>query len=469
MEDQWKAREEKDGARSSWNVWPAGERENAKCIVPICTSYTPLKDSQPLVVNYQVQSCKCGAVLNPYAIQSGDGWVCNFCRTNNRFPNKQYVDYIRAGNFPMEMQVCFVIFVESTNTTIEYILQDKLQPPIFLFVIDIAMVADELQQLKDTVQQVIQMMPDNCLVGLITFGNMAYVHEIGFDAVGLTKSYAFRGKKDVTAKQVSEQLGFAVRNDPRGNVSGSGAARFLVPLSENSCEYTMSTLLENLQRDSFVVQPDKREVDLSPAIMVNCLQRFCPPDYGRCTGVALSVAVGLLESCSAHQSSKVMLMTGGPCTVGPGMVVSQDKAEAIRSHQDIQKGASNAKYTADAIKYYAQNIAKRAVDAGIGVDIFACHLDQCGLHEMKSVVDRTGGYMVMGDSFSMHVFKNSLQKIFETFTKPQELDINTGQVLKEERQGMIGPGTSTGKMSRSVSDTEFGEGRTCEWKAGCYD
>jgi hypothetical protein len=89
------------------------------------------------------------------------------------------------------------------------------------------------------------------------------------------------------------------------------------------------------------------------------------------------------------------------------MVVSQDKAEAIRSHQDIGKSASNAKlkkifiretsklyqnlqlsiqnrkicvirYTADAIKYYAQNIAKRAVDAGIGVDIFACHLDQCG-------------------------------------------------------------------------------------------
>jgi protein transport protein SEC23 len=283
MESEWTQREARDGARSSWNVWPAGERETAKCIVPISTSYTPLKRCDPLIVNYQVQTCgKCGAVLNPHCVLSQDGWICNFCRSPNRFPNKQYVDFIRQGNLPMEMQ--------PQNTTMEYILQDKLQPPIFLFVIDIAMVAEELNQLKDTVQQTIQLMPDDCLVGLITFGNMAYVHEIGFDAVGLTKSYAFRGKKDVSAKQVSEQLGFAVRNDPRGNVSGSGAARFLVPLSENSCEYTMSTLLENLQRDQFATTADKRE--------------------GRCTGVALSVAVGLLESCCAHQSSKIMLMTG---------------------------------------------------------------------------------------------------------------------------------------------------------------
>ena len=168
MEAEWTQREARDGARSSWNVWPAGERETAKCwnkieklmpkwlkshwnswfsfkfcpkstlnfsspkidkkiflgIVPISTSYTPLKRCDPLVVNYQVQTCKCGAVLNPYAIQNQDGWVCNFCRTPNRFPNKQYVDYIRAGNLPMEMQ--------GQNTTMEYILQDKLQPPIFL-------------------------------------------------------------------------------------------------------------------------------------------------------------------------------------------------------------------------------------------------------------------------------------------------------------------------------------------------
>merc|ERR1712110_357563 len=75
-------------------------------------------------------------------------------------------------------------------------------------------------------------------------------------------------------------------------------------------------------------------------------------------------------------------------------------------------GRANAKYTDDAIKKYAE-IAERAVQAGIAIDIFACNLDQCGLYEMKVCVDKTGGYMVMSDSFSMHVFKQSLLKCFE--------------------------------------------------------
>lgn len=52
-----------------------------------------------------------------------------------------------------------------------------------------------------------------------------------------------------------------------------GATRFLMPVSQ--CEFQLTGILENLQRDPWPVTTDKR-----PA---------------RCTGVALSVAVGLLE------------------------------------------------------------------------------------------------------------------------------------------------------------------------------
>jgi protein transport protein SEC23 len=59
--------------------------------------------------------------------------------------------------------------------------------------------------------------------------------------------------------------------------------------------------------------------------------------------VALSVAVGLLESTHSQQSGRVMLFTGGTCTIGPGTIVDTDTAEAIRSHQDLQKEENNAR------------------------------------------------------------------------------------------------------------------------------
>lgn len=52
-----------------------------------------------------------------------------------------------------------------------------------------------------------------------------------------------------------------------------GPARFLLPVSQ--CEFQLTSILEQLTRDPWPVAADKRPL--------------------RCTGVALSVAVGLLE------------------------------------------------------------------------------------------------------------------------------------------------------------------------------
>lgn len=40
----------------------------------------------------------------------------------------------------------------------------------------------------------------------------------------------------------------------------------------------------------------------------------------RCTGVALSVAAGLLGACAAGHSARIVALVGGPCTEGPGAV-----------------------------------------------------------------------------------------------------------------------------------------------------
>lgn len=40
----------------------------------------------------------------------------------------------------------------------------------------------------------------------------------------------------------------------------------------------------------------------------------------RCTGVALSVATGLLGACLAGAGARIVALVGGPCTEGPGAV-----------------------------------------------------------------------------------------------------------------------------------------------------
>ena len=46
----------------------------------------------------------------------------------------------------------------------------------------------------------LSLLPPHALIGLITFGRMVHVHELGCE--GISKSYVFRGTKDVTAKQL---------------------------------------------------------------------------------------------------------------------------------------------------------------------------------------------------------------------------------------------------------------------------
>jgi len=97
-----------------------------------------------------------------------------------------------------------------------------------------------------------------------------------------------------------------------------GAARFLQPVQQ--CEFQLTGILESLQRDPWPVANDKRPL--------------------RCTGVALSVAVGLLESTFPNTGGRIMLFAGGAPSEGPGLVVSNELKEPIRSHHDIDRDSA---------------------------------------------------------------------------------------------------------------------------------
>jgi protein transport protein SEC23 len=111
-------------------------------------------------------------------------------------------------------------------------------------------------------------------------------------------------------------------------------------------EFAISTLFDQLARDPWPVEADKR-----PA---------------RATGAALSIALSVLESCVPHSGSRVLMFSSGPATIGPGMIVGRELKENIRAHKDLV--ADSAKYYRKAASFYEQ-LGKRAAAHNHVVDI----------------------------------------------------------------------------------------------------
>ncbi|KAL8106124.1 protein transport protein SEC23 E-like [Apium graveolens] len=457
-------REGIDGVRLTWNSWPRTKVESSKCVIPIAASISPIR-SHPdiLTLPYSPLRCKtCSSILNPFARVdfAAHIWICPFCFQRNHFPH--HYSAISETNVPAELYHQY--------TTIQYSLtppdekghsqmgptqmgqaqmgQGLIRPPVFVFVLDTCMIEEELGYAKLALQQAIGLLPENALVGFVSFGTQVQVHELGFGE--MSKVYVFRGSKDLGKDQVLDQLGLGRRSASgvygkggQGGVFDSGVSRFLLPASD--CEYTFSSLLEELGTDLWPVPPGNRSL--------------------RCTGVALSVASGLLGACLPGTGARIIALVGGPCTEGPGSIVSKDLSEPVRSHKDLDKDA--APYFRKAVQFY-EELAKQLVSQGHVLDLFASALDQVGVAEMKVVIERTGGLVVLSESFGHSVFKDSFRRVFEDGEQSLglcfngTLEINCSKDIKI--QGILGPCTSQEKKGPAVASTVIGQGNTTAWK-----
>jgi protein transport protein SEC23 len=275
------AQEERDGLRFTWATWPSSKLEasrfgrlqrSCQCssppsnptsrarplptrispcrsVVPIACVYTPLKqvEGMPPAMEYDPVRCKqakCGAVLNPYCHvdYASKHWTCPFCLSRNMFP-QHYADNITETNLPAELIPQF--------TTLEYQLPGRAAagPPAFLYLVDTCVPADELDHLKDSIQQSLSLLPPTALVGLVTYGTMVNVHD--FSAPDCPRAFVFKGTKDYDSAQVQALLGLGgAASGPGGSGGASSAAaaghnRFLVPVSEGSS--SLERVLDDLQ------------------------------------------------------------------------------------------------------------------------------------------------------------------------------------------------------------------------------
>ena len=238
-----------------------------------------------------------------------------------------------------------------------------------------------------------------------------------------------------------------IGNDPRG--VQAGARKFLMPAGE--CEFTLNAIIEELSKDPWPVSAGHRPL--------------------RCTGNALLLAVTLLEIAFPKHGARIMLFSGGAASFGPGMIVSDVLIDSIRTQNDIKN--DKAKYVKPACAFY-EGLALRASNNGHSIDIFCCAIDQIGIMEMRSLSEKTGGYLVLTDTYNSDVFKLSLQKIFSRDdTGALQMGFNaTIQLFTSadiKISGAIGPGFSLKKKGPSVSDIEIGMAQTNAWHVGNID
>ncbi|XP_050237086.1 protein transport protein SEC23 C isoform X3 [Mercurialis annua] len=442
--------ESQDGVRMPWNVLPGTKQEASNCVVPVSAIYTPIKPFPNMpVLPYSPLRCRtCRSVLNPFSTvdYAAKIWICPFCYHRNPFP--PHYASITDDNLPAELFPQY--------TTIEYETQspgEKMSySSIFMFVVDTCIIEEEMAFLKSALSQAIDLLPDNSLVGLITFGTLVHVHELGFGQI--PKTYVFKGSKDVSKEQLLDQMGFFLKKPkpPAGVIAGSrdglsseSISRFLLPASD--CEFTLNSVLEELQKDPWPLLPDHRAT--------------------RCTSTALSVAASLLGACVPGCGARIMAFIGGPSTEGLGAIVSKNLSEPIRSHKDLDK--DSALHYHKAVKFY-EGLAKQLVHQGHVLDLFACALDQVGIAELKVVVERTGGLVVLAESFVHSVFKDSLKRVFQSNDYDLGLsskyvgifEVNCSKDVKV--QGIIGPCASLEKKGPLCSDTVIGQGNTSAWK-----
>ena len=437
--------DELNGIKFVWNTLPCTRADATKIVVPVGFHYNPIIKNENLsLLEYEPLKCRCGSIISPlfnYSTRS-KVWECPFCHTRNSFP-KAYSEYISDENLPAELF--------KQNNTVEYKLNTKqANPPIFIFLIDIAIDEDELNQLKESIQEIISNLPQDCQIGIITYGRMCNVIELG--STDFPISYALNGEKSYKSFEIQELLGLLVRN----NNSQSGGTfvninhrpKFVMPVSEVS--FFVNSFLDDLQPEGWSKEPETRD--------------------SNCVGLAINTAVSILEAYGNNECSRIEVFMGGPGTIGEGKIVGTDLKETIRNYIDFEKKNPNTKYYKPACTFYEQ-IAQRAVMSGIVIDIYSCCLNQVGLYEMRTMSSRTGGYIIFTDSFSTMIFKDSFRKIFSLddngylkMNFKAKLHFNCTNNYKVS--GALGHLFSLKKKSLLSSDLVVGEGNTVEWALG---
>jgi hypothetical protein len=80
---------------------------------------------------------------------------------------------------------------------------------------------------KKEITEIIESLPEDCYVGLITFHKHINIYEL---PARLNTVYCLNGAKEYQPQQIHDVLGLQIKNDPRG-ICQDVTKKYIVPLA----------------------------------------------------------------------------------------------------------------------------------------------------------------------------------------------------------------------------------------------
>lgn len=521
-------REDRDGVRLTWNYVPRSKLQHHRNVVPLAALYTPLNNKRHVscLDASHMQRCRqCTAFFNAYAAVSNGVWQCQFCgfgnrqrdpgdgrtqsfggnlatntRPGNAGANSGNGDHsgmaanMNGGHMAGNWNGPDSAIASTPPSTVDYAtLRHASVPPVFVYVVDVAFAADDpaFAALQTAVAELVRQLPANALVGLVSFAKHVLVHDLATPR----RSYAFNGAKEYSAADVQRMLGLEAHTS---GAMGRAARRLLCVAGER--DYDIAATIERLLPAAFEPKSQLRAL--------------------RATGCALNVAALAVHAMVGSGAGHVMCFMGGAATFGPGRVVGELLREPMRSHHDIEReraatsvgaGVAAAGMAAGMGRQVARvdsalprvardlyaRVAEVMVAAGVACDMFVGCYDQVGVYEMAVVAARTGGTVVMCDSFATSMFRQSVARFvgemegngtgndddadyngnaMEGLVNAPTVALNATLECRVTRdfqvQGLVGHATALPvrpDRAASVLPTSVGEGNAVAWKVCAAD
>ncbi|KAJ3426147.1 protein transport protein sec23 [Anaeramoeba flamelloides] len=481
-------KEDLNGIRWSWNIFPNSSQEESRLVIPLGCLYSPKREIPTCPeLPYPPINCRsCGCILNPYCSIDFNGktWSCPFCYQRNQFPQSYYG--ISEQSLPAELIEKF--------TTVEYLLPPPQQQqqnripnvPVFLFLLDLHCPQEELDAMKDAILESFAFLPPQSKICLVTLGTALQIYDLSFTSC--PKSFILRGTREYTYDKIQDllQLRTNILDQQKGDTP-TGIHKFFRPISE--CEFLVSEILEDLKKD-----PWGNKKGIRPQRCVGTGLQLALMLMARYFGI-LKLNLGKIEKeedllkikSIGGIGGRIITFLSGPCTKGKGQIVDREFDNPIRSHHDLLKGS--AKYTKESFSFY-DNLGKIANQIGISVDLFGCSFDQIGCYEMRTLISKTGGKLLITDKFNSDIFKNSFLHLFKNKKQSQQqqqqeeeeeeeiiletgfnglLEVNTTAEL--QILGVIGNCEKFSKTGKAKINEKFsvGIGKTNRWKMNTID
>lgn len=363
--------EQAEGVRFIWNNIPHSRLESSLNVIPLSTLLTPFNLRETPVTRVEIrpiicQGCQMVANRSCMPDYQQMRWDCSNCSHRNVIP-ANYKEYIQAGNLVPEFM--------NENGTLEYKIGQGM-PVVWFLVVDTCVEEADLEIVRTALISRLNAV-EGVHVGLMTFGKHIAVHDLSSEFLNES---LINGETEYTADKLRGLLNLKVFSPTTPNNN-----RFIRPI--DACRDKLIKILGRLKPNKFATKPNMRA--------------------WRATGSALSAASIIMESFGGV--GRMTAVVGGPCTFGPGKVVSDQLTENYRDHTDLESNADKIDFFKKAQKFY-DDLLERVAKVGVSVDLFAFSLDQFGCAEMRNLVEKSGGLVVNQEEFRSEVFEKSLEK-----------------------------------------------------------